>query len=128
MWGDGCQPDRSRDQKLDPTWVYFVRECGFTFEFHSLGQLKTCLEYFDQKMRPPTRIPSGELWKYGGDQSETQRWFERLPAKLFAATKREQIVKALRRALTHFPGESFQPTTGRTRPKRIVSADRDVKQ
>jgi hypothetical protein len=111
MWGDGCEPDRTKDQVLDPTWVYFVRECGFTFEFHSLEQLEVCLAHFDQKMRPSTRIPEDELWKFGGDHGERQRWFERLPGDLFANTKRERIVKALSRAMEHFQREAGQPAT-----------------
>jgi len=102
MWGAGCEVNETRDLTLDPRWVYFVRECGFTFEFHSLGQLAVCLDYLSKKTRPSTRIPSVDLTDYGGDHSETQRWFERLPQWLFAETKRTRLVKALEQARRSF--------------------------
>ena len=105
MRGEGCKIPPLRNQQLDPRWVFFVRECGFTFEFHSLGQLRVCLDYFRVALRPPTRI-SGELWKYGGDHWERQRWFERLPAELYRKSKRKRIVKALERAQTEFEREA----------------------
>src|SRR5262245_10912753 len=82
MWGEGAQPYVSRDEKLDPHCVYFVRTCGFEFEFHSLGQLQVCLDHFSRKIQPTSRIPESQLPNYGGDHSEVQRWFERLPMKL----------------------------------------------
>lgn len=102
MWGDGINPPENRHKSLDPYDVFFVRECGFTFEFHSLEQLKVFKDYFSKKIHPSTRIPEKELWKYGGDHEEMQRWFERLPKGLRKDTNRQRIVKALEKALTDF--------------------------
>jgi hypothetical protein len=86
--------------------VYFVRVCGFTFEFHSLEQLKACLEFFSQKVRPSSMIKFSE-----SDRSihwlhwVCQRWFERLPMQLLEERRRVRIVPALKKALTQFESE-----------------------
>lgn len=98
MWGPSCDGETTRDQRLDPRYVYFVRTCGFTFEFHSTDQLHTCLRYFSLRIRPSSRIPWDQLGDYGGDQDETQRWFERLPQELLKESKRLRVVKALEKA------------------------------
>ena len=102
MWGEGINPPENRDNKLAPYNVYFVRECGFTFEFHSIQQLVAFKEHFSRKIQSSTLIPENELWKYGGDHSEMQRWFERLPKGLVSNQKRTKIVKALERAIENF--------------------------
>ena len=79
--------------------VYFVRVCSFTFEFHSIGQIKLCLEYFEKKIHPSSRIDIG-----GADSWEVQRWYERLPAYLLEEPKRLLIVKALMSAIDEFEG------------------------
>jgi len=116
MWGEGAQPDQSRDEKLDPHCVYFVRTCGFEFEFHSLGQLQACLDYSSRKIQPTSRIPEKDLPNYGGDHSEVQRWFERLPMKLMGNHRRPEVVAALRSALDDFDqgaaNKSLQATAG----------------
>ena len=116
MWGEGAQPDLSRDEKLDPHCVYFVRTCCFEFEFHSLGQLQACLAHFSRKIQPTSRIPEKELPNYGGDHSEVQRWFERLPMKLMDNHRRPKIVAALKSALENFKksaaNKSVQATAG----------------
>src|SRR5437660_10946466 len=106
MWGEGAQPDLSRDEKLDPHCVYFVRTCCFEFEFHSLGQLQACLDHFSRKIQPTSRIPEKELPNYGGDHSEVQRWFERLPMKLMDNHRRPRVVAALKSALEDFKKSS----------------------
>ena len=102
MWGPGCDVETTRDQKLDPRFVYFVRACGFTFEFHSTDQLDTCLRYFSTKIRPSSRIPWDQLGNYGGDSSECQRWFDKLPQELFKDSRRTRVVKALEKARLAF--------------------------
>jgi hypothetical protein len=102
MYGPGLDVDRSRDQKLDPYRVYFVEVCSFTFEFHSLDQLRSCLDYYMQKVHPSTRIPGKDLGSYSGDHWETQRWYEKLPMKLLNNHCRPKVVKALERALSDF--------------------------
>jgi len=74
--------------------VYFVRVCSFTFEFHSIEQIKLCLAYFEKKIHPSSRIDIR-----GADSWEVQRWYERLPIYLFEEPKRQRVVKALMSAI-----------------------------
>jgi hypothetical protein len=83
--------------------IYFVRVCGFTFEFHSLEQLKVCLAFFTQKVRPRSKITFSESerrihWIHWF----AQRWFERLPMQLLEERRRVRIVPALKEALMAF--------------------------
>lgn len=32
-----------------PKWVYFVRVCSFTFEFHSVAHINECFQYYSRK-------------------------------------------------------------------------------
>ena len=77
--------------------VYFVRVCSFTFEFHSIEQIRFCLKYFEKKIHPSTRIDI-----VGADSWEVQRWYERLPIYLFEEPKRQRVVKALMSAIKVF--------------------------
>ncbi len=78
-------------------YVYFVRVCSFTFEFHSIEQIKLCLAYFDKKIHLSSRIDIG-----GADSWEVQRWYERLPMYLLEEPKRLRVVKALTSATKVF--------------------------
>jgi hypothetical protein len=80
---------------LNEHWVYFVRVCSFTFEFHSLAQIHECLAYFSRKLRPNRliHIEFGERWI---------PWYERLPQWLFEESKRQRVVKALQQAIDEF--------------------------
>ncbi|WP_148261963.1 hypothetical protein [Methylomonas methanica] len=102
MWGEGINPPKNRNNELDPYNVYFVRECGFTFEFHTLEQMLACKKHFSRKIQPSTRIPESELWNYSGDHSEMQRWFEKLPKGLVSNKQRPKILNAFERALKDF--------------------------
>ena len=102
MWGEGCAVETTPDPKLIPQWVYFVNVCSFTFEFHSIPQIKACLTYYSQKLHPSTIISRSDLPNYGCDHSEVQRWFERLPQKLLEEPNRLRVVKALEKALKEF--------------------------
>jgi len=125
IWSEKYDPKRHRDKMRDasripgvPTeqyWraptlqrylVYFVRVCGFTFEFHSIEQLEVCLEFFSQKVRPSSMIRFSESdrrihWLHW----VCQRWFERLPMKLLEERRRVRIVPALKKALAQFKSE-----------------------
>ena len=79
--------------------VWYVRVCSFTFEFQTIEQLEACLAYYQQKIRPSSRIPRERLPDYGGDSGECQRWFERLPMYLLEEPKRKKVVAALEKAL-----------------------------
>lgn len=85
---------------LIPYDVYFVNVCSFTFEFHSIRQIESCLEYYSNKIHPSGRIPID-----GGDSWEFQRWFDKLPMYLLEKPKRQKVVKALQEALVKFKNE-----------------------
>jgi hypothetical protein len=82
---------------LFPEEVYFVRVCSFTFEFHSLVQIKECLSFYSQKIHPSSRLNAR-----GCDHWETLRWFERLPLYLQEEPKRVKVVTALEKAVKEF--------------------------
>jgi hypothetical protein len=86
--------------------VWYVRVCSFTFEFNHPDQVDACLGYYSQKVRPSSRIPANELHLFGGDQSECQRWFERLPMYLLEEPKRLKVVQALTQAKSRWAQET----------------------
>ena len=90
-----------------PRWVFFVRVCSFTFEFHSLKQIEACLEYYSQKIRASSRLPGYNERDYG-DHWEAQRWYEQLPMYLLEEPKRQKVVKALASALVQFEAEGLK--------------------
>lgn len=94
---DSSTADQFRAPTLLQRQVYFVRVCSFTFEFHSIQQLQTCLDFYDQKIQPSSRRDIG-----AADHWECERWFERLPLYLREEPKRQRVVKALREALKKF--------------------------
>jgi hypothetical protein len=83
MWYiDHAQQDRHfRAPTLVPYKVRLATVCGFTFIFHSLPQLRLCLEYYSHAHHPSGRLPVQD-GRYGGDHWETQQWFEKLPQYL----------------------------------------------
>ena len=88
-----------------PKWIFFVRVCSFTFEFHTTNQIRECLAYYSQKIHFSSRIDIGS-----GDHWEFQRWFERLPMYLTEEPKRQKVVKALTKAIKQFEAEGFNNT------------------
>jgi len=97
-WIGGVPPARPKGNLIE-SWVYFVDVCSFTFQFHSIEQIKECLEYFSQKTHPSSRQSGCELEHYW------QRWFERLPQWLYEEAKRQKVVKALTMALEVSSGD-----------------------
>ncbi len=83
-----------------PRWVYFVRVCSFTFEFHAVEQIKTWLDYYSQRIHPSSRMDIG-----GADHWEMQCWFERLPMYLLEEPKRQKVIKALSAAMEEFAAD-----------------------
>ena len=71
---------------------------SFTFQFMSVRQLRDCLSFFEQKIRPSSRLPMSPETS-AGMHGEAQRWFERLPIYLLEEPKRRKLAQALRRAL-----------------------------
>lgn len=114
MWGDGLQVERSKAPTISPDTVYFVSVCSFTFEFHSIPQLIACLDFYRRKIHPSSIIPHNNLYDYGGDAGERQRWFDKLPMKLQDNHRRPRVVKALEAALEEFSGKTANNTLQRT--------------
>ena len=94
---DGATVGSRPTANFVPKWVYFVRVCSFTFEFHSVAQINECLQYYSAKIHPSSRLNVGDasVW-------EVQRWFERLPMYLSEEPKRKRVVKALAAAMEEF--------------------------
>jgi hypothetical protein len=94
-----------RQHLASPTLVHhivcLVTVAGFTFVFHSIEQVRACLEYYSREHHPSSRLPV-YTGNYGGDQSETQRWFERLPQNLLEKPKRAKVVSALEQAISEY--------------------------
>ena len=100
MFGEGCDVETTPDHNIIPKWVYFVSVSQFTFEFHSIMQIKTCQNYFSQKTRPSQRVDIG-----AADHWEMQRWYEQLPQRLLEEPKRIKVVKALSKAIKEFSND-----------------------
>jgi hypothetical protein len=88
---------QERDPIIDPATCYFVRVCGFTFEFWSADHIAVALDYFRRKVHASSRV--GGNW---GEHDVTQRWYERLPLELQQTGKRERVVAGLEQALEKF--------------------------
>ncbi len=96
-----------KDLKIIPHFVYFVSVCSFTFEFHSIGQIKACFDYYSTKIQPSSRISIG-----AADHWEVQRWFEKLPMYLLEEPKRQRVIKALKSALVEFESKADVASSG----------------
>jgi hypothetical protein len=79
---------------LDPKYMLMFNVALFTFKFVSAQQIRDCRAYYEQKIRPSSRLAL-----VAADSWEMQRWFERLPMYLLEEPKRRKVVKALDRAL-----------------------------
>src|ERR1051325_4971029 len=90
-----------RAPTLIPYKVCLVNVCGFTFLFHSLPQLRLCLDYYSKGHHPSSRLPVSS-GNFGGDHCETQRWFEKLPQYLLNKPKRAKVIAALQKGLEEY--------------------------
>ena len=95
---------RQRGGNIVPYRVCIVRVTDFEFIFHSVVQLELCLDYYRMPLLPSTRLPV-HTENLGGDQHETQRWFERLPGRLRAEGVRRKVVSTLESALQIYSRE-----------------------
>jgi len=81
--------------------VILVRVASFTFRFTTVKQLRDCIEYYEQKIHPSSRISAQTITAdIGPDWRElrsweVERWFERLPMYLMEEPKRQKVLKAL---------------------------------
>lgn len=90
---------------LAPREVILVRVASFTFRFTTTKQLRECIDYYEQKTHPSSRIPANAIAAdIGPDWRdlrswEVERWFERLPMYLLEESKRQKVLKALHKTL-----------------------------
>jgi hypothetical protein len=93
------------EANLNPHSAIVVRVASFAFRFETIEQLRECIKYYQQKIRPSGRIAAktiasslGEDWRElrGWD---IERWYERLPMYLLEEPKRQKVLKALHKAL-----------------------------
>ena len=94
-----------RSVELEPREVVLVRVASFTFRFTTLKQLRECIDYYERKTHPSSRIPAkaiaadiGPDWRELRSW-EVERWFERLPMYLLEEPKRQKVLKALHKTL-----------------------------
>ena len=101
--GGGVARDRHyRNPTLEPHRVALVQVCGFTFTFHTVAEVRACLDYYLRKIHPSSRsaaaasaVRSREVsWRW-----EVERWYERLPLYLRKESKRLRVICALQKAL-----------------------------
>ncbi len=83
------------DRKLTIQYVYFVRECSFTFQFSTIEQIEMMIAHFEKKIHASDR-------SFNGLEHYWQKWYERLPGGLLKGAKRGKILKALKKALADF--------------------------
>jgi hypothetical protein len=75
-----------------------VNVCSFTFYFENRAEIESYISFFEKQTHPSSRFPISE----GTDRFarwHSQRWFERLPMYLQEESKREKVLKALRKAV-----------------------------
>jgi hypothetical protein len=73
--------------------------CSFTFRFYSGEEIREYIAFFEKKTHPSSTLPIPK----GADsffRRHAQRWYERLPMYLQEDSKRERVLKALRKAIT----------------------------
>jgi hypothetical protein len=123
MWYiDNAQRERhSRAPTIVPYKVCLVDVCGFTFFFHSLPQLRACLDFYSQAHHRSSRLPVYDAI-LGGDHWESQRWFEKLPMYLLKKSKRFRVVAALKHAIKEYSAQVPEAETGTPlRPPSLIT-------
>ena len=91
--------------------MLYVRVVQFTFVFHTIAQLRACVEFYQRKLHPSSRstghaqaVATGQVaWRL-----EVERWYERLPLYLREEPKRVQVVSALEEALRQAVATAFE--------------------
>lgn len=86
-------------------------------------QIELCHDYFAQKIRVSGRLPVYRE-NLGGDHYETQRWFEKLPARLSHHSKRPKVLAALEMAMNEFKGYP-SAITGTRKPSLMSWSGKD---
>lgn len=90
---------------LAPREVVLVLVASFTFRFTTTKQLRECIEYYERKTHPSSRVSAkaiaadiGPDWRELRSW-EVERWFEPLPMYLLEEPKRQKVLKALHKTL-----------------------------
>jgi len=82
-----------------------VRVASFAFRFETVEQLRECIQYYEKKTHPSSRISARTLARELGKDWrnlrgwDVERWFERLPMYLREEPKRQKVLKALSNTL-----------------------------
>lgn len=109
IWREPLDPTRHRDHfalgswqprrrlHAGPSFSYFVRVAGFTFEFASGEQIAACLAFLRTRIHPSSQIPV-----FAPEAGHWQAWHERLPANVLKGSKRQRVIAAMERALDLF--------------------------
>lgn len=101
------------------TGTFHVYVCQFTFKFDTTEEIKQAIDFYRQKVRPSSRLPTPEWVSEEARRDPTghrsaitrlirshhfeyQRWYERVPLRLQQEGKRQKVVSALERALREF--------------------------
>ena len=123
--------DVSPDEGLVPVYNYYVTVCGFTFKFGSVAQIDPCIEFYERKILPSSRLPDSAWLR--SERDVALRWFERLPQHLRKEGNRQKVVKALREAAEafaefrdKFPTEDSRASNLPTLRKRRDSSDKEL--
>ena len=78
-------------------WIYYVRVCGFTFNFYSLEMIRRYIAHYSVKILPSRCRTAAHV-----NHDLRQMPFNRLPLYLRENSKRPRVVSALTRALAQF--------------------------
>ncbi|MEL6368521.1 MAG: hypothetical protein AAFQ16_11245, partial [Pseudomonadota bacterium] len=118
IWKEPLDPDVHRDlmsgigdggccinTESSDGFVYFVRECSFTFQFASPEQIEIARDYFTRKTHPGVTLE--HYW---------QRWFERLPKGLIGGSNRT-------RAKLKMPCVGIKGNSRMRLPREVVARD-----
>ena len=90
----------------DARWIYRVEVLDFEFVFFSLDMIRDYIDYYSRDLLPARRAGRSPFsQRPAASVGDGQSRFERLPARLRAKGKREQVVRALSRALDQFSAE-----------------------
>ena len=100
-------PTESNITTANPSWIYYVDVCKFTFTFFSIGMIREYLAYYSMKILPSSRF-CNPPWSGGappGINENGQTRFERLPLRFRKEPNRQRVIKALERAILMFEND-----------------------
>ena len=93
----------------NPSWIYYVDVCKFTFTFFSIGMIREYHAYYSMKILPSSRFCNAP-WSGGapaGINENGQTRFERLPLRLRKEPNRLRVIKALEQAIAMFENDEL---------------------